>query len=313
MVMRLGSAGRTPASRAPSCRSRRIIDRCPRRPSPRALSTQSTIARPLALSSGKVRELVIHSGRSASRAIDHVGREVGEQEEQGRAEQPLEHPEPAAEHAVDRPEHRPPRLAADRAGEQLHERWKLGTNSRAKASTAAPALGPDARRPAAPDSGVWNSFSTAIADDPGEQRQHFMDEAAHEADQRAAAEQQDDEDVERGHWRPASGRSSDASPAHYRPRIWSTSAAQVGELGERDAARRLRRPAAPRPVSKPSLAASLSRRPACATGRTSPDSAISPSTTAFGRHRPLGQRRDQRRGDREVGRRDRSGDSRRRR
>ena len=44
---------------------------------------------------------------------------MGEQEEQGRADQPLDHAEAAAEHPVDRAEDRPPRLAADRAGEQF--------------------------------------------------------------------------------------------------------------------------------------------------------------------------------------------------
>ena len=117
MVMRLRIGGHERrASRAPSCRSRRITASTP---GWRRVSTQSTIARPLALSSGKVRELVIHSRPVGLAAIDHVGGEVGEQEEQGRAEQALEHPEPAAEHAVDRPEHRAPRLAADRAGEQF--------------------------------------------------------------------------------------------------------------------------------------------------------------------------------------------------
>ena len=41
-------------------------DHSPSPPPLRLVSTQSTIARPLALSNGKLRELVIHDGRSAS-------------------------------------------------------------------------------------------------------------------------------------------------------------------------------------------------------------------------------------------------------
>ena len=55
--------------------------------------------------------------------------------------------------------------------------------------------------------------------------------------------------------------------------------------------------------AKPSFAASLSRASVWPTGRTSPESPISPKHDRVGRHGDFGQGRDQRRGDREIGRR----------
>ena len=69
-----------------------------------------------------MRDFTIHSGRLACGAVDHVGGEVREEEEQGRAEQPLHRPEAAAENAVERPERgRAPSLRAESVREQLYD------------------------------------------------------------------------------------------------------------------------------------------------------------------------------------------------
>ena len=92
------------------------------------------------------------------------------------------------------------------------------------------------------------------------------------------------------------------SPSPYRPRIGRRARRRLPKPVERDAAFGL---AGDRPGtsarSKPSLAASLSRSAPWATGRSSPDSATSPNTTASAGTGRSRQRRDQRRGDGEVG------------
>ena len=77
---------------------------------------------------------------------------------------------------------------------------KLGTNRIAKASTAAAAgLGAEAVSISPVHSWRVEQLEHRDRDDPGEQRDHLVHEPAHEADGGAADQQQEDEDVERGH------------------------------------------------------------------------------------------------------------------
>ena len=147
-----------------------------------------------------MRDLVIHSGRSASRAIDHVGGEVGEEEEQGRAEQALERAEAAAEHPVDRPEHRhAPRLAADRAGEQLHDEEARHEQDREGEHRARPPGWCRSCSISPVHSCVWNSLSMAIATIQASSDITSCTKPRTKPIGGAADQQQEDEDVERGH------------------------------------------------------------------------------------------------------------------
>ena len=185
--MRFGSAGTNVALLA----RHRVVEPdhspLPRWSRGRRASTQSTIARPLALSSGigarlghplrpvglrrhrPCRSRGWRAGRTGSRRAGPSARRT-RRRARGRPGR--------APHA--------PRLAADRAGEQLHERGSsAGTGGRRRAP---PRAGARCRRvldQPRPTAGVWNSFSIAIRDDPGEQRHHLVDEAAHEADSAA--------------------------------------------------------------------------------------------------------------------------------
>src|SRR5262249_58797690 len=61
-------------------------------------------------------------GPGSLRSIDHVSREVREQEEERSPEQPLEGTEPAAERPVEGTQQRmPPGLPTDRSGENFYE------------------------------------------------------------------------------------------------------------------------------------------------------------------------------------------------
>ena len=118
----------------------------------------------------------------------------------------------------------------------------------------------------------------------------------------------DDAEVERVHRpRSAAARSLRAGaaapvvePRHQIAQM-RRSRASPSPRSRRGAPRRGRGAAAPSAAAKPSFAASLSRASVWPTGRISPESPISPKTTVSAGTGVVGQRRDQRRRDGQIG------------
>ena len=122
-------------------------------------------------------------------AVERVVDEIGGEVEQGRADQALERAEAAAEHPVDRPDHRHRASRAPIRRASSLPAMKTTPKTSAKASTAAPATVPTMpgqRRPTGP----CRLFSATIAAIQASSDKQLGDETAQEAEHDAAADEQ---------------------------------------------------------------------------------------------------------------------------
>ena len=110
--------------------------------------------------------------------------------------------EPAAQNPVERAEHgRAASLPAEPTGEQLHDEEAWHEQDREGEHSAGRGVGVKAALKAGPELRV-KQLQHGDRDDPGEKRDHLVYEPADEADRGAADQEQENEDVERGHcWR----------------------------------------------------------------------------------------------------------------